>query len=205
MIKFTKIVIPLTLAVATLVVGNEASATYYNRDAFFAGNGLPDASIGALIYWEEDSVSTWGYYYYSLDARTELDKVESAVINFRRATSSEINSAPLRYFAGQMSEYSWYGRVYPYDIAGYEMDIDGAQSYGWSKVDLKYNDYLMDYDALGTEERRRVAVHELGHVMSLKHQPIGSTHQSSVMQETFKLNKSWNLTSVDIANLQYMY
>lgn len=52
-------------------------------------------------------------------------------------------------------------------------------------------------------QRRRVAVHEMGHVMSMKHQPIGYSHLNSVMQDDSY--ESWSLTSVDIANLQYMY
>lgn len=205
--RVIKIALPIILSIATLVVSNSSYATYYNRDAFFSGNGLPDLSVGALVYYVDSSASNYGYEGYSLDARTEFDKVEDSVMNFRRATSTEVNTAKLRYWAMDTDEYIWYGRVYAYDAYGAPFSSDAAQESGaWSKVDVKYNHYRIKNAGLSPNSTKRVAVHELGHVMSMKHQPIGGYYDlPSVMQEQFKGIESWTLTSTDVSNLQYMY
>lgn len=201
-----KSTVALVVAISAVAILDVAHATYYSRDAFFPGNGLPDAAIAALVYYEETAVSTMGYTGHTLAARTEFDNVTDAVINFRKATSSEINTAPLRILmktGGNSRDLYWYGHTTNYDINGNELGTVDAQYYAWSKVDLLLNHDKMEYKGLNSNQRRRVAVHEMGHVMSMKHQPIGYSHLASVMQDDSY--ESWSLTSVDIVNLQYMY
>lgn len=195
--KFIKVLISLTIAMSTFAVLGVSQAAYYNRDAFFSGNGLPDSSIGDLVYWESEGIAYMGYTMMCLDARTEYDKIENAVINFRRATSSEVNNSKLRFWAEDYGDTFWYGYMTPYDVNGNPLSQEGT---AWSKADLQLNDGKMDRKGLVDAERRKVVTHELGHVLSLKHQPLGT---SSVMQDD--RNTYWWPTPLDISNLQYMY
>ncbi|MFD2171057.1 hypothetical protein [Tumebacillus lipolyticus] len=200
-----KSTVAFVVAISSVGILDVAHATYYGRDAFFSGNGLPDAAIAALVYYEDSNVSNLGYSNITLSARTEFDNVTDAVINFRRAASSEINSAKLRFFAvtGGTKDYYWFGKTFNYDINGYELSESAAVTAAWSKVDLKLNDEKMNLFGFTQNQRTRIAVHELGHVLSMVHQPSGYSHQSSVMQENQV--EYWHLSPVDIANLQYMY
>ncbi|ASS74375.1 hypothetical protein CIG75_04835 [Tumebacillus algifaecis] len=198
-----KIALALTLALTSLTVLEVAHATYYSRDAFYPGNGLPDSLIGALVYFEDSSVSSYGYSSHMLTARTEFDNVPDAVINFRRATSSEINSAPLRFWVVENQSSYWYGKTFNYDSNGAPLAEADAYYSAWSKVDLKLDNKKMDEAQFTTNQRKRVAVHELGHVLSMVHQPSGFSHLASVMQLEYP--NSYSLTTVDILNLQYMY
>ncbi|MFD2171601.1 hypothetical protein [Tumebacillus lipolyticus] len=195
--KRMKSTVAFVVAISSVGILDVAYSAYYNRDAFFSGNGLPDAAIAELVYWESQGVSDLGYSGFCLDARWEFDKVENAVINFRRATSNEINNSKLRFWADDFGDTSWYGHMTPYDIYGNPLVNEGT---AWSKTDVQLNDAKMDKHNFVANERRKVVVHELGHVLSMRHQPEGT---SSVMQDD--RNTYWYLSPLDVSNLQYMY
>jgi hypothetical protein len=171
---------------------NVAHAVFYNRDAFFPGNGLPDVTIGNLPYWEESTVSTLGYSTASQTARTKYDEATDADIDFYRVYDG--NAAAVRVFAGDYGEVGWWGIIIPYDVNGFETDEYNA----WKFVNMFYNDGQMDRDGFTEANRTYNAIHEWGHALSMKHQDS----QSVMVQGKLSLTAP---TSIDYSNLNYMY
>lgn len=186
------IVSAAVLAIFVLPMSNVAHAVYYDRDAFFPGNGLPDATIGALPYWEDTTISSLGYSVASQNARTKYDQASDADIDFYRVTNG--NDAAVRVFADDYGVVGWWGRITPYDVYGYETN----EYYAWKFVNMFYNDGQMDRDGFTESNRTYNAIHEWGHALSMRHQDS----QSVMVQDKRSLTTP---TAVDYSNLNYYY
>lgn len=191
----TLVVLPLTTNAADLTQGS----------AYWKYTGFSNTRIAAMPWWEDSSVSGWGYTTILSDARYAWDAVTGATIGYSKQTNSA--DTYLRFYAVNDSNLNYYGIFKPYDSEGNllsDADIDNP-----SKAVYKANLVMANYNiqnspmgrALTRAEVNDVAIHELGHSLALRHQADTSV---SVMAKT-KMTTYGAPTTLDKNNASWKY
>lgn len=179
--------------ITTLIILSGTVLAYTEEDAFWIG-GFPSSVIASTDYWEDSGVSSLGYSNWASNARSDWAGIADSDVSYYRTTSS--SSADLRIYAGN------YGDDYAGICKGYEYDgtYDSDCNDEWYKCQVLLNDHYMDDWSYSNANRHKTTIHELGHALSLCHQP---SYESSVMRQG-KLTYT-DPTTLDEDNIAWKY
>jgi len=191
--KFKKVVLS-SLLVATFALPTMVYADYEDADAFFTG-GLPSSVIALADYYEDPSVASFGYDYWTANARADFAGISNADIGFINV--GNYTDAEIRFFVVYYGD-DYAGIVQPYTSSGVLDNVCACNT--WAKAHVVMNDKYMDDHSYTNANRHKTTIHELGHALSLLHQPSSA---DSVMKQG-KLTYT-DPTALDIANLQWKY
>lgn len=101
----------------------------------------------------------------------------------------------MRFFAGSYAD-DWYGYCQTYKADGTIADIDE----NFVSAHVRMNDRTLDLDNFSNSERHYNMLHELGHALSLAHQPKGEDTVMKQGQHSYT-----DPTSVDKSNIAWKY
>lgn len=178
-----------------------AAKELYDNDAFWVCYGLGDLRIGDHAYYEDPSISQYGYSWHTSTARLEWDKATAADIDWYKV--SNYDTASTRFFAGDYTWASYYGKMQAYKgngdaVLDSELSIKHTVFY---RTHVLINNYEMDKNNLSGTLRAETVTHEVGHVLNMKHQDNAA---NSIMKKNDWLY-SYTPTSVDYRNVNYKY
>lgn len=194
----------LFLLVYILILGTliASSVSAENRDtfAFWPTYGLNDSIIGSNPYYEDPSVSQYGYTWHNQQARNAWDAAGYADIDFYRVSSYD--AASTRIFAGHYTWATYWGKKQAYKSNGDKITDDELYNtvQTWEKVHILLNDYTMDNSNLTGGMRLKVTTHEYGHMLGMRHQPDGT---DSIMDDGRKSFSSPRQLDYDNVNWKY--
>lgn len=180
--------------IAMLALPTMVSADYKNADAFYPGGGLPSSVIAYAKYYEDPSVASYGYSYWTANARADFAGISNANISFINV--GNYNEADIRFYVVSYGD-DYAGIMQPYTSSG---TFDSCACNTWAKAHVIMNDKYMDDNGYSNANRHKTTIHELGHALSLKHQVSPTI---SVMRQG-KLSYT-DPQALDVANLQWKY
>lgn len=185
----------ITLISMILTLPQSAFATdLTNANAFF-GSGFPTSIIMSMDYWEESTVSSLGYSSYFATSRVDYAGLSDSDIGFSGGSTE--SAADLRVYAGDYYWETWEGKVRAWNSSGVEITLDPTTTGTWYKSHLLLNSgQMVGYTA---HEKQATVGHELGHVLSLRHQDLDAV--SIMKQETTYAAPQ----SLDSSNLAWKY
>lgn len=183
----------LSSVIAASLLPATAFADFTDADAFFSG-GLGATVIAAADYYEDPSISSLGYSYFTANARADYAGISSANIGFLNV--GNYTNAEIRFYAGSYGD-DWYGKMQPYKSDGTQASMSDT----WAKAHVWLNDALMDEESFSNTLRHETTIHELGHALSLLHQ---YTPTDSVMVDV-GFQEITNPADIDVDNLQWKY
>lgn len=189
-------------AIFSSYFSTKAFAAYTNADAFFK-SGF--SSVLSIKYWEDSSISSLGYSSWASTARVDYAQLPDSDIGFESAGSE--SNADLRFYAGDYYWATYAGACNPYLANGSAVDLDQDPTVVWAKAHILINDGYMDNNSNYTNyQRQKVVGHELGHALSLKHQPwyAGSIMEQGVVEENTGTDYR-HPTKLDSDNLAWKY
>ncbi|WP_342434350.1 hypothetical protein MHH57_17835 [Paenibacillus sp. FSL H7-0442] len=165
-IKIIALALPLTFAVSS----QTDAAALYDGNAFYKSQGFSSSRVASMPWWEDSSVTTYGYAGILSTARNSWDAAPSANIGYNK-TSSEL-SAYLRFYLIDDPYAGYDGQFKPFDSNGNAFSDSDADNPNKSfyKSNLILNDYNLRTYYESRAQRVDIAVHELGHSFNLKHQ-----------------------------------
>ncbi|MNI29857.1 hypothetical protein D3C73_836820 [compost metagenome] len=172
---------------------NGSSSPLTNTSAFYPNSF---SSVSNLTVYQSSSVSTYGYTNYITNALNSFDSITNADIGF---TASSSSSAKVRVSVNNTSGLDYFALTQPYSSSG--NPISAAETTSWSYATIVLNNAVMNSWGFTTTNKQKVVTHELGHILSLKHQD--NVDVNSVMK-TGKLNIT-TPSSTDISNIQYKW
>ncbi|MFC3769462.1 hypothetical protein [Paenibacillus sp. GCM10012303] len=178
------------------------AAAYTNADAFFK-SGF--SSVLAIKVWSDSAVSSLGYSSWVSTARVDYAQLANSDIGFANATSE--SDADLRFYAGDYYWATYAGACNPYLADHSSVDLNQDPTVVWAKAHILINDGYMDNSSLYTDyQRQKVVGHELGHALSLKHQPwyAGSIMEQGIVEENLGTDYR-HPTQLDSDNLAWKY
>ncbi|WP_068776901.1 hypothetical protein [Paenibacillus sp. FJAT-26967] len=150
----------LTLCLFTCIQFTAVAAPLVNSEAFHEGYLL--SGVSNVGYWEDPTVSQMGYSYFMANARADYAAISNANIGFIKASSE--SEAAVRFYANWFN-YDWYGSMDAYMLDGTK---DHTLTQKWYKCHVIMNDKTMTQEGWTNSEKHKTALHELGHVLSLK-------------------------------------
>ncbi|MDT0125081.1 hypothetical protein Q9R46_20625 [Paenibacillus sp. RRE4] len=172
---------------------NGSSSPLINSSAFFPNSFT---SVSNISVYQSPSVSTYGYSTYVSTALNQLKNISNANIGF---TNSSSTAAQVRISANNSRDIDYFAIVQPYDSSG--KPINELASNTWSYATMVLNHGVMTAWGFNTNNKQGTVTHEVGHLVSLKHQE--NYDVNSIMQKGKKNNTSF--TPIDIANIQYRW
>ncbi|WP_139490376.1 matrixin family metalloprotease [Brevibacillus dissolubilis] len=184
----------LSVAMGMMAGAGIAYAAPLSGSAAFFGGGLSATEVSSMSYYQDASVGNLGYGTFASDAKADYDGISSANIGYTSAGSDPM----IRAFAGNYG-LDFAGIIDPFKRGGTSYVSAGVNE-GWDMVQIRLNDYYMDYYGYSTANRHKTTVHEFGHSLGLMHQDSAT---DSVMKQG--LYTYTNPTSLDISNLQWKY
>lgn len=194
-------------AITSLLFPAISNADYHGQDAFFKSQGFLKTTVAAMPWWEDYSVAGLGYSTIMSDARAKWDAASAASIGYSKRSSAD--SAILRFYATNDPNLNYYGIFKPYDSTGKmindtTIDDPNTTFYKGNLVMANYNIQHSPANGGGPLTRTQtldVAIHEIGHSLSLRHQPDSAV---SVMAATRVTNYGAPQT-LDYVNVDYKY
>jgi hypothetical protein len=193
----------LALPVLVIFPGISNAADLTQSAAFWNYNGFSNTKIGVMPWYEDPSVSSFGYTTTLSNARGAWDGVVGASIGYSKQLTAD--AAYLRFFAVDDPNLNYYGIFKPYNSSGVlitDVDNTGNTLY---KANLVMAHYQIQHSGLGraltTAEKLDVAIHEIGHSLALRHQSDTSV---SVMEET-DITTYGAPTTLDKNNVTWKY
>lgn len=174
-----------------------------NGSGFF-NSGFSTSIISNIKYYEDPSIAQKGFSSWTSTARNDFDNITNASIGFSNVSNYE--SADVRFFAGDYTWATYYGKMQPYATDGSEINLDNDPYGSWYKAHVLYNTYEMN--SIDDYDKQKVVVHELGHALGLKHQVLLSESIMEQGQTTSEQRSKADYrhpTALDISNLRWKY
>lgn len=196
----TKILVAI-LFVTMLTFPKFVLAHYTNANAFFFSYP-PVSTVSAIPHWSDSSVSTLGFSTYFSNARARWDEVQGASIGWSQRTNSA--DASFRFYGINDSALDYAGITKPFNTAGTHLaNPDQHAGPVWYKVHIILNKEYMDDRRYDTDNIQKVAIHEVGHALGLRHQPNDEGPLDTVMIQ----GRLWftNTGSIDRTNVSWKY
>ncbi|MFC5469037.1 hypothetical protein ACFPPD_09905 [Cohnella suwonensis] len=165
-------------------------------EAAFWTSGFPSSIISHIDYWEQSTIASLGYDYYTANSRADWALLPNSDVAYYKTTSQA--DADLRFFAGDYGSDYW-GFTKAYLSNGTEV-INVEDGSVWYKCQILLNDGQMDRDNFTNSNRHHTTLHEVGHALSLAHQfaPTDSAMKQGQLTYT-------DPTSLDSSNIQWKY
>ncbi|WP_205622739.1 zinc-dependent metalloprotease family protein [Paenibacillus wynnii] len=183
------------------------TSAYQAQDAFFNSQGFSKTTIAAMPWWEDSTVAGLGYSTILSDARAKWDAASAANVGYSKKTSAD--SATLRFYVHNDANVNYYGVFKPYDSSGTaftDADVENPNKSFYKGNLVIANYYIQHSPAAGGGPMNRtqtldVAIHEIGHSLSLRHQPDSEV---SVMAIS-KVTSYGSPQTLDYSNIDYKY
>ncbi|WP_223067354.1 M43 family zinc metalloprotease [Paenibacillus caui] len=172
---------------------NGTSSPLVNSAAFYPNSF---SSVSNLSVYQSSSVSTYGYTSFVNNGLNILDIITNANIGFTPSTSS---TAQVQISANNSTGLDYFALTQPYSSSG--SPISSVDTTTWSYATVVFNNAVMNSWGFSTDNKQKTVTHELGHVLSLKHQD--NIDVNSIMK-VGKLTIT-SPSSTDISNLQYRW
>ena len=169
---------------------NGTSSPLINSAAFYPNSF---ASVSNLTVYQSASVNTYGFTNYVTNGLTAYDSIINANIGYTSSTSS---TSQVRISANNTTGLDYFAITQPYDSSGNAINQTALTT--WSYATVILNSAVMTSWGFSTENKQKTVTHELGHILSLKHQD--SIDVNSIMKPGKLIITS--PSSIDIANLQ---
>ncbi|GAS83422.1 hypothetical protein [Paenibacillus amylolyticus] len=160
------------------------NAQLTNGDAFYASNGFSSTTIAAIPWYNDSSIGGLGYTTHLSDARASWDAVNTANIGW--SSQSSASAATLRFYAVNDANLGYYGIFKLYNSSGTEISSQlETPGVSWYKANIvianaNVNSSNASIKKLTRAETQDMILHEIGHAISLRHQPDTAT---SVMRK----------------------
>ncbi|QPR69257.1 hypothetical protein I6G82_06490 [Lysinibacillus macroides] len=190
--KIKQVVISFVL-MTILVLPTVVYADYEDEHAFWTG-GFPASVIKLADYYEDPSVASFGYSYWTANARADYAGISNANIGFTNV--GNYADAEIRFFVVSYGD-DYGGIMNPYTSNG---TLDVFMTNTWAKAHVIMNDKFMDDNNFTSTNRHKTTIHELGHAFSMRHQvsPTISVMRQGLLNYT-------DPQPLDISNLQWKY
>jgi len=194
------------LSMAIVIIGvialPQLVMAYYSNAAAFFKTYPSTTTVSNMKYWTDSSVSTYGFTTYYSNARSKWAAAPNAQIGWTSTTSYD--DAFVRFYGIDDMPLDYAGIAKPFTSNGnFLADPDLGSGAIWHKVHVILNKGYMDAKGYTSNMIQKTALHEVGHVLGLRHQPDDEGPLDTVMmqgKQTFT-----DIRSIDKSNVAWKY